>query len=307
MKKFLTLLVITLFFYSPSLHPREILKYDQPYEGDIKIMGKTYTLPDGQWTFIEEWTWEVYGIVSHGRGFIQIEDGKLKGVLELGDTSIGSSALMEVVAPWIRSLWIENPYDGCYETEDKYYLKYYIKGTSINCLIVSYVDVRKLMNKKIVLDYPWSIIQEAKFKSRAGKMFEVPKILILRGHLYFSTLAGGRMTNIAHYVNPEFYNAGKTISGNESTTEYNKVNLDKYPKKKEFVNKFIKQAEQEHIKFEDFMRARKNHRLELQREEIKQTNVDKDVLKKLKDLNELYKSGVLTKEEFEKAKAKVLN
>ena len=62
------------------------------------------------------------------------------------------------------------------------------------------------------------------------------------------------------------------------------------------MNKFIKQAEQEHIKFEDFMRARKNHRLELQREEIKQTNVDKDILKKLKDLNELYKSGVLTKE-----------
>ena len=75
----------------------------------------------------------------------------------------------------------------------------------------------------------------------------------------------------------------------------------------QFVSKFIKQAEQEHIKFEDFMRARKNHRLELQREEIKQTNADKDILKKLEDLNELYKSGVLTKEEFEKAKAKVLN
>ena len=73
------------------------------------------------------------------------------------------------------------------------------------------------------------------------------------------------------------------------------------------MNKFIKQAEQEHIKYEDFMRAKKHHRLELQREEIKQTNADKDVLKKLEDLNELYKSGVLTKEEFENAKSKVLN
>ena len=307
MKKFLGLLVITLFFYSPSLHSREILKYDQTYEGDIKIMGKTYTLPDGQWTYIGEGHWEVYGIVYHARAFTEIEDGKLKGVLEIGDVSIGGSALMEVVAPWIRSLWIENPYDGCYETEDKYYLKSFIKGTSINCLVVRYTDVRKKMNTRIVLEYPWTIIQDAKFKSRAGKMFEVPKILVSRDHLYFSTLAGGRMTSFHHYVNPEFYNAGKTISGNASTTEYNKVNLDKHPKKKEFVNKFIKQAEQEHIKFEDFMRARKNHRLELQREEIKQTNVDKDILKKLNDLNELYKSGALTKEEFEKAKAKVLN
>ena len=306
MKKFLTFLFITLFFYGSFLHSREILIHDQTYEGDIKIMGKTYTLPDGKWIYIGEGNWEVYGIVYQARAFTQIEDGKLKGVLEIGDVSIGSSALMEVVGPWIRSLWIENPYDGCYETEDKYYIKYFIKGTSINCFVVRYTDVRHKMNKRIVLEYPWTIIQDAQFKSRAHKTFEVPKILVSREHLYFSTLAGGRMTSLVHYVNPEFYEAGKTITGDENNTEYNKVNLDKYPKKKEFVNKFIKEAEQEHIKFEDFMRARKHHRLKLQREEIKQTNVDKNILKKLNNLNELYKSGVLTKEEFQKAKARIL-
>ena len=307
MKKFLTFLALSLFFYGSSLHSREIFVYDQTYEGDVRIMGKNHTLPEGLWTYIGELTWEVYGIVYHARGFTQIEDGKLKGAIEIGDVSIGSSALMEVVAPWLRSNFIENPYDGCYETENKYYIKSYIRGTTINCLIVRYTDVRKKMNTGIVLEYPWTLLQDAKFKSRAGKMFEVPKILVSREHLYFSTLTGGRLSHVIHYTNPEFYGAGKTITGNENNTEYNKVNLDKYPKKKEFVNKFIKQAEQQHIKFEDFMRARKNHRLELQREEIKQTNVDKDILKKLKDLNELYKSGVLTKEEFEKAKAKVLN
>ena len=34
---------------------------------------------------------------------------------------------------------------------------------------------------------------------------------------------------------------------------------------------------------------------------------DQDITEKLKELNELYKSGVLTKEEFEKAKKKLLN
>ena len=37
----------------------------------------------------------------------------------------------------------------------------------------------------------------------------------------------------------------------------------------------------------------------------KKTN--EDIVKKLKDLNELYESGVLTKEEFEKAKNKLLD
>ena len=37
------------------------------------------------------------------------------------------------------------------------------------------------------------------------------------------------------------------------------------------------------------------------------TDIDTDIVKKIKELNDLYKSGVLTKEEFEKAKAKLLN
>ena len=35
--------------------------------------------------------------------------------------------------------------------------------------------------------------------------------------------------------------------------------------------------------------------------------MNEDVVQQLKDLNEMYKSGALTKEEFEKAKKKLLN
>ena len=43
------------------------------------------------------------------------------------------------------------------------------------------------------------------------------------------------------------------------------------------------------------------------KKEVKKSKDNKDVVKKLKDLNDLYKSGVLTKEEFAKAKKKLLN
>jgi hypothetical protein len=42
-------------------------------------------------------------------------------------------------------------------------------------------------------------------------------------------------------------------------------------------------------------------------EEKKQPDEGNDIVKKLKDLKELYESGSLTKEEFEKAKKKILN
>ncbi len=40
---------------------------------------------------------------------------------------------------------------------------------------------------------------------------------------------------------------------------------------------------------------------------VKDTDANNDVIQQLKDLNEMYKSGALTKEEFEKAKKKILN
>ena len=40
---------------------------------------------------------------------------------------------------------------------------------------------------------------------------------------------------------------------------------------------------------------------------VKKSSKDEDIVKKLKELNDLFKSGVLTKEEFEKAKKKLLN
>ena len=44
------------------------------------------------------------------------------------------------------------------------------------------------------------------------------------------------------------------------------------------------------------------------KKEVKKESLeDKDIVQKLKDLKELFDSGVLTKEEFEKAKKKLLN
>ena len=40
---------------------------------------------------------------------------------------------------------------------------------------------------------------------------------------------------------------------------------------------------------------------------VKTTDDNNDITQQLKDLNELYKSGALTKEEFAKAKKKLLN
>ena len=57
----------------------------------------------------------------------------------------------------------------------------------------------------------------------------------------------------------------------------------------------------------DIFGTLKNPEIEKKVTKKKLSNTDKDIVKKLKDLKDLLDSGVLTKEEFQKAKKKILN
>ncbi len=68
-------------------------------------------------------------------------------------------------------------------------------------------------------------------------------------------------------------------------------------------------GQQIHKDFELMLKAKKNHLLDIDKyiSGNKTINNDKEITKQLKQLGDLYKSGVLSKEEFEKAKKKILN
>ena len=75
------------------------------------------------------------------------------------------------------------------------------------------------------------------------------------------------------------------------------------------MKKWISITSQFQKEFEEMVKAKKRHRLDLEKYidesiSIKSTNSITDQLEKL---NELYKSGVLNEEEFSKAKKKIIN
>ena len=77
------------------------------------------------------------------------------------------------------------------------------------------------------------------------------------------------------------------------------------------MEKWISISSKFHIKFQDEMAKSKNrHKLSLDKHilEIKtEVKTEDPIIDQLNKLNDLYKSGALTKEEFEKAKKKILN
>ena len=141
---------------------------------------------------------------------------------------------------------------------------------------------------------------------------EVPKIMISRSHHFFAPSVKGSYYGMFYLFNPETKGGPRNKNLTEVTSEYHRSNINNYPKFKKYMNDFVDVAAYEHTKFEEMLRAKSIHLLDFSQFDIKKPikeikTTDQNLIKDLGTLNELYKSEVLTKEEFEKAKKKVLN
>lgn len=125
--------------------------------------------------------------------------------------------------------------------------------------------------------------------------------------MYNSPFHGGRAFLVYVDRNPDFYGVGKTLIGDENNSEYHAANLTKHPKKKELIDKIIKQSFVYHKNFEDKLKVKDYQRLDLGlNENKKKENKNKSIVSELEKLNNLFKSGAITKKEFEAAKKKLL-
>ena len=140
---------------------------------------------------------------------------------------------------------------------------------------------------------------------------EVPKITLASYHSYFSRLSGGFWYQVGYEINPKLINSPELKFFTEESSEFHPSNINKYKEHKNIMDQWVSLSSKKHQWLEkEFYKARKNHLLHLDKyildDNISLTN-NEDISSQLKSLNDLFKSGALTKEEFEKAKKKILN
>ena len=130
-------------------------------------------------------------------------------------------------------------------------------------------------------------------------------------HSYFSRLAAGKWYLLSYGIDPKILNAPNNKFISEETSEYHKNNISNYPEHKSVMQRWVSISAQRHIEFENMLKVIERHKLDLSVPSSliskSKKNLSSDTLDKLNKLNDLYKSGVLTKDEFEKAKKKILN
>ena len=133
-------------------------------------------------------------------------------------------------------------------------------------------------------------------------------------HSYFSRLIRGEWYVIRYFAHPKIFNSPKLNHFTEDSSEFHKANIARYPEHKITMDKWISFSAKRHRHIEKSLKAKNHHLLNLDKyilnndiEDVKNEDDKNNMIESLEKLNELYKSGAITEEEFKKAKDKILN
>jgi len=263
-------------------------------------------LPEGKWIVVNARQESYYGLFSKIYTLVKLENNAAVEWIQIAEMYT-AGIYEDIVNQAIYEAIFKNKYDGCYQRPEYYIVEVYKKGSTHNCFVVGHSDVQKDFYSP---DDPEVSNAQLKKWIRDNNI-EIPKVGLDSFHAYFSRLAAGKWYLLQYGIDPKILNAPKNKFISEESSEYHKNNILNHPEHKLVMERWVSISAQRHIEFEDSIGAKEKHSLDLENYYPEETSYDENstnnFLNQLQELNELYKSGVLTKEEFEKAKKKILN
>ena len=146
------------------------------------------------------------------------------------------------------------------------------------------------------------------------KNIKLPKIMLCTDGVYYAPVVRDTFYTWSYCIDPESFGASKNKFFTEESSEYHPSNIHNFPDKKIFMHDWVITTAKMHKLLElTFFKAKEHHKLDFSEYNIGEINETNKVTsgsqltEQLKELHELYKAGVLTQEEFTKAKKKLLN
>jgi len=311
MKKIISILLFSLIIFNANISLALAYKKGQSINDSFQL-SKNFKidLTPGEWTVAQRNTESFYGLRFKSYILIKTENNKFVEGMLLEE--IHTAGVYEnVVNVEIEKIIFQNKYDGCYERPEYYYLNFYKKGSTHNCLRVGHRDINKRVND------PRDPEQRNMYSQLKNWLQEnsvnLPRIGFWSSHSYFSRLAKGKVYIVHYYADPSFINAPESKFFTEENSEYHKNRIKNFPEHEKSMKKWMLISAERHRNFEKSAKALERHHLNLDQFAIvnaksnNETESSSDIVKEIQKLNDLYKDGVLTKDEFEKAKKKILN
>ena len=310
MKKLLEIVVLGLLLIA-NIAEAKTTKFikGEFYEGTVIWQSIEIDLPPGEWQHVSSSSWYVRNYGYTEWTFVQTENNRWKADYSLLIFHTGGKYLW-YLGPALLNYYKRGKYDNCTLRPEYYAAKLYAKGNSSNCFLVAHREVYKELYNP---DDPELRGSNIAFKQWIKKNnIELPAIVVCRSHTYYSAVVRDVAVELSHCIDPEFFGATKSKFETEERSEYHRHNIENYPEKKKFMEQWTSSAAEYHKEFEERVRARDYHRLDLSEYYAGKNSqtlgtFSQSITEELKELKKLYDDGVLTKEEFTKAKKKLLN
>lgn len=314
MKKLYLVYFFSIFFFLTNANA----KIDSYKKGDLifnklKLNNKRYiNLPEGEWEVYYRSTEHAAGMKFSVVSLGKVENNKIIELIDVGYANLAGMYVM-YVDPIINEVIFKDPHDGCYERPEYFLLEFYRKGSTHNCFKVGHVDVNKELynpDDKFNRGYLAPLKRYLKDNPEAN----LPKIMLGSSHSYFSRTTGGDWILITYVIDPNYLDGPDIKFFTEDTSEYHKNNIEKFPKHKKTMDRWISISAKRHLELEKLANSKSTYNLNLEKyilrdneNKISTNKKNNNLVEELNILNSLFKSGSLSKEEFEKAKKKLLD
>lgn len=276
-------------------------------------------LPKGKWIVSEVSYKNISGIQNKRITLTRSENKKLIEIIsifEWNTQSLNDSRYKYLVDEVIYKALFNNRTDSCYEKQEYTVIKFYKKGSSHNCFWVGHYDLKKyIYETEVFYIYPGvsDLRTEKNNLIRWLKKNQIilPNVALYSQHSYFSRVAGGKWFGLTRIIDPKILNAPENKFITVESSEYHANNIKAYPHYKKIMNNWVSISAKQHIDFENSIKVKKRQKLDLNDISLIKTNdannTSNNFTDQLQTLTDLFNNGSLTKEEFEKAKKKLLN
>ena len=311
-KKILLILILICFQNILFANDFNSLKGEKIFN-EFKINNKMKLPMSGEWEVIDKHSEHVVaGIKVEGVTFAMMENNIPIKFFEIGRAT-GLSKWQAYLTSIIEAAIFNSKEGGCRKRQHYNYLNVYKRGNAHNCLIITILDVQRELNPS---DYdPDRVFSLGIRKWTEKNEINLPKIYLQYESSFFSMSVRDEWYVMYYAETPESFANYKPKFTSRDTTEFHPDKMENFPEAKKIMEKWTKKSARIHKDFEIFLNAKKSQKLDLSdyivsKAKKKQKKVkfpNDNITEELIKLNELYKSVVLTKEEFKKAKKRVLN
>lgn len=317
MKKSLIVLFFLNFFIYKNLQSFEFkpndwkTKIGETITGEFKSTRKrSFPLEEGTWTLIDRSHDDIYAtIFSEELFFVQFINDVPQKWFSIGKID-NLGKWVAYISTYINAEVFNSKNAFCRLKQHYNYIKFYKKGFAHNCMVVTITDVKREL-------YPSDYDSNSDYTASLRKWIKDNNIKMPDLYLEYSASFHAMSVEPTWYVigygeTPEIFANYKPKYTSRDTTEFHPDKINNYPEAKKIMKNWLEKSAIMQKNFENLIKVKKYHKIdlkdimpkinEIKKIDEKDINISDQIIK----LNDLYNKGIITKNEFEKAKSKVL-